>query len=149
LILSLAGAIFTTGCGGDARRSTGKRNDDLQTVEVAPPPDARIDVGTDKQERRRSEVFSGVLPGGFPRSFPLPPHSTLVDQGGGPGGPWVELLVPQKTAAVRDPYLQRLRAGGWGPTAAGADAWRCDRGGSRVRVLLRAQGPSTRVRLEY
>jgi hypothetical protein len=122
---------------------------ELQTVEVAPPPDARVDVTLDVKERRRAESFAGVLPGGFPRTLPLPPQASLVDQGRDGGGKWVELLVPRRPAAVRAPYLQQLAKAGWQVEPAGADAWRLRHGASTVRLSLRAQGPSTRLRLDY
>jgi hypothetical protein len=123
----------------------GRQGSELPTIEVAPPPDAKVDVSRDVQERRRAETFAGVLPSGFPKALPLPPQASLVDQGRG----WVELLVPRRPAAVRDPFLQQLRGAGWQVTAAGADAWGLRRGGSAVRLQLRAQGPSTRLRLSY
>jgi len=137
------------GCGGDEPAKPTSRPGELDTVEVAPPPDARVDVERDVKERRRAETFAGVLPGGFPRTLPLPLQASLVDQGGGKGGTWVELLVPRRPAAVRGPYLEQLRKGGWEVSADGADAWRCRRDGSSVRLALRGQGPSTRLRLEY
>ena len=116
---------------------------------MAPPPDARVDVTRDVKERRRAETFAGVLPGGFPRTLPLPPQASLVDQGRGSGGRWVDLLVPRRPAAVRAPYLQQLAKAGWQVEPAGTDAWRLRQGSSTVRLSLRAQGPSTQLRLEY
>jgi hypothetical protein len=139
--------VAFSACGGDEGDGPAARggSGDLPTVEVAPAPDARVDVGGDVKERRRTETFSGVLPTGFPRAMPLPPQATLVDQGGG----WIEVLVPRQPAAVRAPYLQQLRAAGWEVTPTGADAWRCSRAETSVRLTLRAQGPSTRLRLAY
>jgi hypothetical protein len=136
-------------CRQERAAPAAKRGDDLQTVDVAPPPDARVDVERDVKERRRAETFSGVLPGGFPATLPLPPRASLVDQGRRSGGAWVELLVPQRPAAVREPYLRQLRAAGWEVVAGGAESWRCRRGASAATVSIRAQGPSTRIRLEY
>ena len=125
------------------------RRGELETVEVAPPPDALVDVERDVKERRRAEGFAGVLPAGFPRALPLPPQASLVDQGRSGGGAWVELLVPRRPAAVRGPYLQQLAAAGWSATPTGSDAWQLRRGGSALHLTLRAQGPSTRLRLAY
>lgn len=137
-------------CGDREKPTTNKpAAGELQTVEVAPPPDARVDVTRDVKERRRAETFAGVLPGGFPRTLPLPPQASLVDQGRSGGGKWVELLVPRRPAAVRAPYLQHLAQAGWQVEPAGADAWRLRQASSTVRLSLRAQGPSTRLRLEY
>ena len=137
-------------CGDRERPAASPRPGELQTQDVSPPPDARVDVTKDKQERRRTEVFAGVLPGGFPSGLPTPPHSSLVDQGPGEhGGAWVDLLIPQRPGAVRGPYLQQLRASGWEVSDSGADAWQLRRGAVRVNLAIHAQGPSTRVRLEY
>lgn len=118
---------------------------DLPTEEVPPPPDAHIDVSKDRQEHRRAESFSGVLPTGFPRSLPLPPQASLVDQ----GPRWIEVLVPRHPAEVQQPYLQQLRGAGWSVTGTGERAWSLTRGGTSVRLDLRAQGPSTRLHLAY
>ncbi|HXT50904.1 MAG TPA: hypothetical protein VN811_07670 [Thermoanaerobaculia bacterium] len=149
-MVALALAATLLACGDDdaARKPTARRGE-LETVEVAPPPDARVDVERDVKERRRAETFAGVLPGGFPRTLPLPPQASLVDQGRSGGGRWIELLVPRRPAAVRGPYLQQLAGAGWSTTSAGADAWQLRRGASAVQLTLRAQGPSTRLRLEY
>jgi len=148
VVLALAASLLACGDHDAARKPASKRGE-LETVEVAPPPDARVDVERDVKERRRAETFAGVLPGGFPRTLPLPPQASLVDQGGGKGGRWVDLLVPRRPAAVRGPYLEQLRKAGWELSADGTDAWHCRRGGSSVRLALRGQGPSTRLRLEY
>lgn len=143
-------AVSAWACGDREERTTSKPGaGELQTVEVAPPPDSRVDVSRDVKERRRAETFAGVLPGGFPRALPLPPQASLVDQGRGGGGRWIELLVPRRPTAVRAPYLQQLAKAGWEVEPAGADAWRLRHAGSTVRLSLRAQGPSTRLRLEY
>lgn len=138
------------GCGGkeEATKPPPKRGE-LETVEVAPPPDARVDVERDVKERRRAETFAGVLPSGFPRGLPLPAQASLVDQGRSGGGAWVELLVPRRLAAVRAPYLQQLAGAGWSATSNGGDAWQLRRDGRAVQLTMRAQGPSTRLRLAY
>ena len=151
LVFGLAvGSLLLAGCGGEedeGRPAT--RRGELETVEVAPPPDARVDVERDVKERRRAEVFAGVLPSGFPRTLPLPPQASLVDQGRSGGGAWVELLVPRRPAAVRPAYLQQLAGAGWSASPDGADAWQLRRGGAVVRLSVRGQGPSTRLRLAY
>ena len=137
------------GCGGDEPRKPTARPGELDTIEVAPPPDARVDVERDVKERRRAEVFAGVLPAKFPKTLPLPPQASLVDQGRSGGGAWIEVLVPRRPAAVRGAYLQQLAGAGWAATAAGGDAWRLRRGEATVQLSLHAQGPSTRLRLAY
>ena len=146
----LALGVGLAGCRNE-RDEAGKppRAGELETVEVAPPPDARVDVERDVKERRRAETFAGVLPGGFPRTLPLPPQASLVDQGRSDGGRWIEVLVPRRPAAVRGAYLQQLAGAGWSATAGGNDAWQLRRGGSAVQLTLRAQGPSTRLRFAY
>ena len=142
--------VALSGCGGkeEATKPAPKRGE-LETVEVAPPPDARVDVDRDVKERRRAETFAGVLPSGFPRGLPLPPQASLVDQGRSGGGAWIEVLVPRRLAAVRAPYLQQLAGAGWSASASGSDAWQLRRADRAVQLTMRAQGPSTRLRLGY
>jgi len=147
---ALVTTLALSGCGGkeEATKPPLKRGE-LETVEVAPPPDARVDVERDVKERRRAETFAGVLPSGFPRGMPLPPQASLVDQGRSGGGAWVELLVPRRLIAVRGPYLQQLAGAGWSASSSGSDAWQLRRDGRVVQLTMRAQGPSTRLRLGY
>ena len=146
----IGAALTFAGCGGDDEAKTpAPRRGELETVEVAPPPDARVDVERDVKEKRRAETFAGVLPSGFPRGLPLPPQASLVDQGRSGGGAWVELLVPRRIAAGRGPYQQQRASAGWSAAASGDDAWRLRRGDAAVQLSMRAQGPSTRLRLGY
>ena len=140
LLVSLAPA----GCRRAERQAPEPRRDDLQTVDVAPPPDARVDPSLDRQERRREESFSGVMPAGYPKSLPLPAGASLVDQ----GPRWVEVLVGRPTASVREEYLRRVRGAGW-RTEGGGSSLALHREGRTVRVRLMADGPSTRLRVEY
>jgi hypothetical protein len=143
----LAGLLAGCGaCGHEQRaQAPAPKSGDLPTEEVAPPPDARVDVTRDRQEHRRAESFSGVLPGGFPRGLPLPPQASLVDQ----GPRWVEVLVPRHLTDVQQPYLAQLRGAGWSASAGGGGAFELHRGAAAVHLQVRAQGPSTRLRLAY
>jgi hypothetical protein len=120
---------------------------ELVTEEVEPPPDHRVDPSTDPRERRRSQGTGGVLPGDFPKDFPLPEGATLTGFGGGEEeAAWVELMVPQPLATVRQRHSAQLRAAGWdGPTGSGPQR----KGGRTVEVELGAAGPSTRLRVRY
>jgi len=144
----VAALLLAVACGGDRAeppRKAPPKAADLPTEDVAPPPDARVDLTRDRQEHRKAETFSGVLPGGFPKTLPLPPQASLVDQGPG----WVELLVPRHPAEVQAPYLDLLRRHGWTLEPAGERAWSVRHDATRVRLEIRAQGPSTRLRLAY
>jgi len=143
----LAALLVACGaCGHDQRaQAPPPKTADLPTQEVAPPPDALVDVTKDRQEHRRAESFSGVLPAGFPRGLPLPPQASLVDQ----GVRWVEVLVPRHLTDVQQPYLTQLRAAGWSASASGLGTFELHRGAAGVRLQVRAQGPSTRLRLAY
>jgi hypothetical protein len=132
-------------CDGEAAAPGGAApGDELQTVEVAPPPDARVDPSQDVKERRRAESFAGVLPSGFPAALPVPSGASLVDQ----GSRWVELLVARPPARLREEYVAQLRAAGW-EVASRADGLELRRGSADARVRLRADGSASRVRLEY
>ena len=140
----LAAAVLGACRGGEDPAKSERGTDDLQTVDVAPPPDARVDPSTDRQERRRAETFSGVLPGGYPESLPLPTGGSLVDQGPG----WIEVLVGRAPAAVRAEYLRALGAAGWQVEGRGNDL-QLRRQGRVAGVRLSADGPSTRLRIAY
>jgi len=145
-VLAAALLLPLAACGRKETRSpAAAKGSDLPTEEVAPPPDARVDLTKDEVEKRHAETFSGVLPGGFPRGLPLPPQASLVDQ----GPRWVEVLVPRHPAAVQEPYLGQLRGAGWSVRDGGQRAWSLRKGASSVRLELHAQGPSTRLRLSY
>lgn len=148
--LLAAGALFLVvglapaGCRRAEEPAPELPADDLQTVDVSPPPDARVDPSLDRQERRREESFSGVLPAGYPKSLPLPGGASLVDQ----GPRWVEVLVGRATPSVRQEYLRRAGAAGW-RVEGGGSSLALHRDGRTVRVRISAAGPSTRLRIEY
>jgi hypothetical protein len=135
--------VSVMGCRDEEPRTVAPP-DELQTVDVAPPPDARVDPSRDVQERRRAESFSGVLPGDFPTGLPVPPSTSLVDQ----GPRWVELLISRPLASVRAQHLAQLRAAGWTVSDEGG-RYRLRRGAATVAATFSAAGPSTRIRLEY
>jgi hypothetical protein len=140
----LLGTAALAACRRGERAAPEPPRDEIQTVDVAPPPDARVDPSTDRQERRRAETFSGVMPPGYPASLPLPTGASLVDQ----GPRWVEVLVGRPPGGVREEYLRRVAAAGWRAESDGADL-QLRREGRTVRTRLSAAGPSTRLRIEY
>jgi hypothetical protein len=142
----VVGAGLTTpGCRREPEQTSPPPVPTLETVDVEPPPDARVDVSRDVQEVRRVEQLSGVLPSDFPTGLPLPPGASLVDQ----GPRWVELLIGRPPATVRGEFMQRVRGAGWQVETTGTDAWALQRDGTRARASLAAQGPSTRLRFDY
>jgi hypothetical protein len=143
----LAGLLATTACRreGPAPPPAPTPVDDLETVEVAPPPDVLVDTSRDQVEVRRVEEVSGVLPSDYPSTLPLPSGASLVDQ----GGRWVEMLVPRPPTTVEGEYLRRVRAAGWEATADGQGAWRLLRNGVKAHATLSARGPSTQLRIRY
>jgi hypothetical protein len=144
VLLTALVAASGLGCRDEEPAASARPVAELETVDVAPPPDANVDPSRDVQERRRAETFAGVLPEAFPQGFPLPPGASLVDQ----GPRWVELLVGRRSATVEPQYLAQLRAAGWRVTTAGGQH-RVERRGTSVRARLSAAGPSTRIRLDY
>jgi len=140
----LLGCLAPAGCRRGEEAAPEPPRDDLQTVEVSPPPDARVDPSLDRQERRRDESFSGVMPAGYPKSLPLPGGASLVDQ----GPRWVELLVGRPMPSVREEYLRRAAAAGW-RVEGGGGSLTLHRQGRTVRVQVSSAGPSTRLRIEY
>ena len=140
----LLACLAPAGCRRGEAAAPEPPRDDLETVDVSPPPDARVDPSLDRQERRRDESFSGVMPAAYPKSLPLPVGASLVDQ----GPRWVEVLVGRPTPSVREEYLRRVAAAGW-RAEGGGSSLALHRQGRTVRVRLSAAGPSTRLRVEY
>jgi hypothetical protein len=131
------------------RESAAPRAEDgLETVDVAPAPDAAASLEGDVVERRPAAPahgVAGVLPEGFPRDLPLPAPSSLVDFGPGPrGGPSVTLEVAASPAAALAAYEARLRASGF--VAAGGGVW--TRNGRRVAVAVAPFSGVARLTLE-
>jgi hypothetical protein len=125
-----------------SRSSDGASNPDaLETVEVAPPPDAAASTADDPQAAQRAPTFSGVVPADFPKDFPLEPTWSMLDFGKG----YITLQVPTGLSAARAEVTERLGARGW--KASGADRWR--RSTREVRLTFTAAGPQTRVRVGY
>src|ERR1044072_527783 len=87
IVFMIAFGVGLVGWGEDPPHKPATKRGELETVEVGPPPDARVDVLRDVKERRRAETFAGVLPGGFPRTLPLPPPARLGGQGRPARGP--------------------------------------------------------------
>ena len=144
-VVLVAACLLAPGCRREPAQAPPPASDGLETVDVAPPPDALVDPSRDVQERRRVETFSGVLPSDFPASLPLPTGASLVDQGPG----WVEVIVARTPVDLRPRYVAQLQAAGWQAASEGDGALRLSRRGASARARLRADGPSTRLRIDY
>ena len=143
--IGVLGLLGAAGCRRQEAPPPPPRVDALETVEVGPPPDVLVDPSRDQQEVRRVEELSGVLPSDYPAGLPLPSGASLVDQ----GPRWVELLLAQPPVALRPRYLAQLRGAGWQATSDPDGTLRLSRGSVQARARLRADGPSTRLRIDY
>jgi hypothetical protein len=144
---SLLLPLLLSGAGCRQAPPTPSRGGELITEEVAPPPDHLVDPSTDERERRAAQRTGGVLPGDFPRDFPLPEGGTLTDLGGDDGErAWLEITVPRPLAEVRRGHAAQLRATGW-EGSPGQGPLR--KGGREVEVDSSAAGPSTVLRIRY
>ena len=121
----------------------------LETVDVAPPPDARASLAHEPVAApvEKDAQFSGVLPAGFPADIPLPRPSSLVDVELGGDGIAIVLASPSSPNELGPVYGRLLRAAGWqpeGPSVAGG--WR--KGVRKLRVELVDARPGSRLRVE-
>ena len=88
--------LVAAACERPPKRSGGNGAGELETVEVAPAPDAGASLAADEVEvRRAGSGLAGVLPSDFPRDLPLPLPASLIDieRGGG------EVAIVLATAA--------------------------------------------------
>jgi hypothetical protein len=142
-VLLVALAAEWGGTAGCRRREEPPRPGGLETVDVAPQPDAAASLEGDVVERRPVEPaggVAGVLPEGFPRDVPVPAPSSLVDV----GDRAVTFEIASAPAAAEAAYRRRLTAAGF---ALGADgAWR--RGPRALRFGVEPAHGVARLRLE-
>jgi hypothetical protein len=128
-----------------------ERDAPLATVEVAPQLDATADSTHDpKAAPRPVEALGGVLPGDFPRSFPLPQGGSIIDLGSvdaGGGGAGKSFVVVRYGTPAND-VLRRVsgmaQAAGWT-----RDGNSYSRERRVVAVQATARGMATELRLEY
>ena len=122
----------------------------LETVDVAPPPDAAASLANEQVEARTAPAngFSGVLPAGFPADIPMPRPSSLVDVELGEAGRLAVVLAsPASPRELGPDYARQLRAAGWqseGPSL--AERWQ--KGARILRVELVDAKPGSQLRLE-
>ena len=127
--------------GPRAQRAAGG---ELETVEVAPPPDAGASLAGDEVERRRQESgLAGILPSDFPRDLPLPLPASLIDTERGGGEVAILLASPSSCGALREAHRLQLVAAGWREEGAG----RFRQGGRRAAVAYRDSRPGCHVRI--
>jgi len=136
--------LVAAACERSPELSGGNGAGELETVEVAPAPDATASLAADEVEvRRAGSGLAGVLPSDFPRDLPLPLPASLIDieRGGG------EVAIVLATAAGCDGVLaahrSRMLAAGWFEEAPGS--YRQE--GRRAVVSGRDSRPGCHVRI--
>jgi hypothetical protein len=144
--LSLAFA-FLVAC-RPAAPPVAEKDAPLATVEVTPQVDATADSSHDpKAAPRPVESLGGVLPGDFPRSFPLPQGGSIIDLGSVDASGGRSFVVVRYGTPAND-VLRRVsgmaQAAGW--TRDGNSYARERR---VVSVRATARGMATELRLEY
>lgn len=126
-------ALAAAGCGG-GRAPAG---DELDTVDVTPPPDAAASLAGDAVARpvgMPAGGISGALPADFPREVPLPSPSSLIDFGANAAETSVTLAVDLPPEQVAETYRRQLAAAGFRPQPDGS--WRAS--GRTVRFAVAA-----------
>jgi len=117
---------------------------ELETVEVAPPPDAGASLAGDEVERRRQESgLAGILPSDFPRDLPLPLPASLIDTERGGGEVAILLASPSACGALRESHRVQLLAAGWREEGEGSFR----QGGRRAAVSYRDSRPGCHLRI--
>lgn len=117
---------------------------ELETVEVAPPPDAGASLAGDEVERRRQEGgLAGILPSDFPRDLPLPLPASLIDTERGGGKVAILLASSSSCGALREAHRLQLFAAGWREEGVGSFR----QGGRRAAVAYRDSRPGCQVRI--
>ena len=142
----LATTLFVTGC---RQPVVVEKPQALETVAVSPQLDAGADMSGDPQAKAaRVEALGGVLPGDFPRQFPLPPGGSIVDLGVDLGNDestsFVVLRYPTPANDVLRKVSGMAQSRGWT-----RDGERYLLGGREVRVRAAARGMATELRLDY
>ncbi|MCL4838776.1 MAG: hypothetical protein KJ058_12515 [Thermoanaerobaculia bacterium] len=142
-LLLLALVFLAAACGRGPRGSRGPGGE-LETVEVAPPPDASASLAGDEVERRREGGgLAGILPSDFPRDLPLPLPASLIDTERGGGEVAILLASPSSCGALREAHRLQLLAAGWREEGAGSFR----QGGRRAAVAFQDSRPGCHVRI--
>ena len=115
----------------------------LPTVDVTPHVDSGASTEADPRAAARPvETISGVLPGDFPRDFPLPAGGSIIDLGAAPSFVVLRYGAPANDVLRRVSGLAQSR--GWT-----REQNRYTRGSHEVRISATAQGLATDLRLDY
>ena len=139
--LLLLAALAACGRSPRAERAPGE---ELETVEVAPPPDAGASLAGDEVERRREGGgLAGILPSDFPGDLPLPLPASLIDVERDGGGLAILLASPAECDALAREHRLRMLAAGWREEGPG----RFRLGARRAEVALRDSRPGCHVRI--
>jgi hypothetical protein len=134
-------ALVACNRGPRAERAAGG---ELETVEVAPPPDAAASLEGDEVERRRQESgLAGILPSDFPRDLPLPLPASLIDVERSGGEVAILLASTSSCATLRESHRHQLAAAGWREEGAGSFR----QGGRRAAVAYRDSRPGCHARI--
>lgn len=143
LSLLLAALLVSGGCASEPATAP----EEMEPVEISAGPTSAMTPDSDEVAAGSGdERLIGVLPGGFPESFPLPEPASVVDFGSEH-----DRFVVLRTTLSRDEASRqlerRLDASGW---AAAGDRWTRTKGRDRVVVRFETgTAGQTLVRFEY
>ena len=121
--------------------------EEMEPVEIGAGPTSAMTPDSDEVAAGSGdERLIGVLPGGFPETFPLPEPASVVDFGS-EDDRFVVLRTTLSRDEARRQLARRLDASGW--DAAG-DPWTRTKGRDRVVVRFETgNAGQTLVRFEY
>jgi len=144
----LALGVLPVACGPSGQGGTPQQ---LDTVEVAPAPESKIDVEQDvKAPERGTTGLTGVVPADFPADVPLYSPASITDFGGtADGRRQLTFATPDRPDKVRSWLTGRLVDQGWKQKAVGTAALEFEKGPRTVRVSVQGDPVGAVYRVEY
>lgn len=123
---------------------------ELDTVEVAPAPETKIDIEQDvKAPERGTTGLTGVVPADFPSDVPLYSPASITDFGDTPNGrrqlTFMTSAGPEK---VRSWFAARLAERGW-QSGSGSGAMEFQKGSRTVRITVQKDPVGATYRVDY
>ena len=145
---ALALGVLPLACGPTGQ---GRGPQQLDTVEVAPAPESKIDVEQDvKAPERGTTGLTGVVPADFPPDVPLYSPASITDFGDtADGRRQLTFATPDGPDKVRSWLIGRLVDLGWRRRAGASAAMEFEKGPRTVRISVQGDPVGAVYRVEY